>query len=1099
MGGEAAAQGDAARAFAAVRAIGAMPDVAYARIEAADGRLLAETGQGVRLTRDAEVSAGRALPLLDALSSRTVMVSAPITYARRDVGKVVLLGRLEGASARLLGSLLIGLLAAVTAAGLALVVAWRLQRGISGPILALTDAMAKVRADHDYRRSADVQADDEVGDLVDGFNAMLGEIRDRDDAIARHMAGLEQTVAERTSDLVTARDAAQAANSAKSDFLATMSHEIRTPMNGIMVMAEMLAAGEVPPRQRRFAEVIAKSGSSLLAIINDILDFSKIEAGKLDLEGAPVDPSEIADDACSLFWERARSKGLDLAAYVDPSVPAMIEADAVRLRQVVGNLINNAIKFTETGGVFVEVMAPAPDRLRVAVHDTGIGIAADKLPSLFSAFTQADQSTTRRFGGTGLGLAICKRLVEAMGGKVMVRSTEGKGSVFGFEIPVAVLAPAAPWPALSGVVALSVFEAPTRTAMRRYLARCGLAIAEPGQAADLAICVPPAAPLLSEKSGPVILVGEYGDAAPAALQRAGRADAALVQPFRRCDLQDMLSAWAEGRPLGEAAHQRAEEERSALPSFAGARLLVVDDSAVNREVALEALSRLGVTAAVAGDGRQAIEAVGAEAFDLILMDGSMPEMDGYEATREIRRLEAAGGRARLPVIALTAHVVGAAAEAWREAGMDGVLHKPFTLASLAKVLGEHLAPAEGEAPLAEAPVQAVIPASTHAAKTAPSELFDMQVQGDLAAMAEAGKADFVARVFKLYRDNAPGAADRVVRSLAAGDPADAGKAAHALKSMSLNIGARAVAEQAAALEARALAGETIDPADAERLCETLLRTLDGLGGEVAPVAEDDPNKALLADLALAAERGQFRLVYQPQMSRDGGSLAGVECLIRWRHPERGEISPAVFIPLAEQHGLIRPITRWVMRQAMTETKALGPVAVTIGVNASAVEIGDPAFVEEVAALVAETGYDPSRLEVEITETAILHDSDEVTTAIARLHELGVKIALDDFGVGYSSLSHLRMFAFDKLKIDQTFISDCIKDVASATLVHAVVSIGRALGMKVVAEGVETEQQRNFLKVAGVHAMQGWLFGRPGPIEDIAAILSREAEPAKAAG
>ncbi len=316
LSAQAAASADRTQAFAAIRAVALMPEVRYARIEASNGGLLAETGAGARLTTDVKLGAdgrigepGQTPSFWALMRSRTVQASAPILQAGRRVGRVVVLGQLSGEAGRVGQSLLISLAAAMIAAGAGLGVAWRLQRGVSGPIQALTAVVGQIRETHDYGRRAEVAADDEVAELVAGFNGMLDEIRIRDTALARHMAGLEQTVAERTADLVVAKEAAEAATNAKSDFLATMSHEIRTPMNGIMVMAEMLAAGEIPPRQRRFAEVIAKSGSSLLAIINDILDFSKIEAGKLELEAAPVDLADVADDVCSLFWERARAKG----------------------------------------------------------------------------------------------------------------------------------------------------------------------------------------------------------------------------------------------------------------------------------------------------------------------------------------------------------------------------------------------------------------------------------------------------------------------------------------------------------------------------------------------------------------------------------------------------------------------------------------------------------------------------------------------------------------------------------------------------------------------------------------------------------------------
>jgi two-component system sensor histidine kinase BarA len=1101
LSGEATDAGDEAKAFSALRAIRVMPDVLYARIERADGRMLSEAGDGVRLSRDLKLGDRTSASPLALLQSRTVQVSAPIVHGNQPVGKIILLARLEGAAARLWASLVTGLLAAALSGGVGLIIAWRLQRRITGPILSLTAAMEGVRQTHDYSRSAIVDADDEVAELARGFNAMLSEIRDRDSQIAGHVEGLEATVAERTADLVEAKEAADAANSAKSDFLATMSHEIRTPMNGIMVMAEMLAAGDVPPRQRRFAEVIAKSGGSLLAIINDILDFSKIEAGKMDLETAPVDPAEIAEDVASLFWERARSKGLDLAAYIDPACPGVIDGDPTRLRQVLGNLVNNAIKFTETGGVLIEITPAGPDRLRLSVRDSGIGIARDKLGSVFGAFTQADQTTTRKFGGTGLGLAICKRLVDAMGGRVSVASELGVGSVFTVEIPVTVREPAAEWPVFEkGQFALALSGACTGAALTAYLERAGLSLAE---TARLTFGDAAALRERADRAEAAVCLGEYGDAAPGELVRDGLADVVMTQPFRRADLRRILERRLTGAAIAGVLDVETRAAAERLPRFSGKRLLVADDSAVNREVALEALSRLGIQASVAMDGREAVAAAMAKTYDLILMDGSMPEMDGYEATKEIRAREAVLGSPRLPIVALTAHVVGRAADAWREADMDGVLHKPFTLASLAEILGRFLEadPETGEGPdlpvaqAEDAPSAPAQPAPRAEARAMPEGLFDPQVTAELASMAEGGKADFVERVRQLYRDNAPPAARRVIEAAASGSTHEAALAAHALKSMSLNIGAKAVAELAGRIEARARDPGVVDSALAESLYRRLLETLDALEQPVAqapsPVAAQgarmpDEEEALAADLAGAAARGEFSLVYQPQVDRDGVTLLGVECLLRWTHPDRGSVSPALFIPIAERRGLIRDISRWVLDEAMSQTRELGEL--TIGVNASALEFSDPGFIDELSVQLARHRFDPARLEIEITETAVLGDGEEVRRNISRLHDLGVKIALDDFGVGYSSLSHLRMFGFDKLKIDRAFVTDCASDMQSATLVHAVVSVGRAMGMKVVAEGIETEAQWKFLKVAGVHALQGYLFGRPEPIAALRARL-----------
>jgi EAL domain-containing protein (putative c-di-GMP-specific phosphodiesterase class I)/signal transduction histidine kinase len=249
----------------------------------------------------------------------------------------------------------------------------------------------------------------------------------------------------------------------------------------------------------------------------------------------------------------------------------------------------------------------------------------------------------------------------------------------------------------------------------------------------------------------------------------------------------------------------------------------------------------------------------------------------------------------------------------------------------------------------------------------------------------------------------------------------------------------------------------------------------------------DDERALLADLDGAAERDEFSLAYQPQVERDGERILGVEALLRWTHPIRGSVSPSVFIPLAERAGRIERVTAWVVERVLAETQYLSGLQVSF--NASALEFADKGFVDRLLAAVAETGYDARRLEVEITETAILHHEKPVLESMKRLHAAGIGVALDDFGAGYSSLSHLRRYPFDKLKIDREFITDCSRDMESATVVHAVVSIGRALGMKVIAEGVETQTQCNFLRVAGVYAMQGYLFGKPVPIDDLAPLIS----------
>jgi EAL domain-containing protein (putative c-di-GMP-specific phosphodiesterase class I)/signal transduction histidine kinase/CheY-like chemotaxis protein len=1073
LASDATLKGDKQGAYHALRAIGQMPDVEYGRILRADGGLLVETGAGTRLVRDVRAGGETNASIFTALFSRSSEVSAPVLHNGQTVGCVVLLGRTDDVFIRFLASLLTSLGVAVVAIAIGLLIAWRLQERIARPIVALTDAMQDVERTHDFGKPVDVPADGEVASLVGGFNRMLSEIRERDDRIAAHMAGLEAEVKTRTAELVVARDAAESANSAKSDFLATMSHEIRTPMNGVMVMAEMLAAGSLPVRERRFAEVIAKSGASLLAIINDILDFSKIEAGKLELEMVAVDLSEIVDDVLSLFWERAQGQGLDLAGYVDPSVPKLVESDPVRLRQVISNLVNNAIKFTQVGGVLVEVTVEA-GAIRIAVRDTGIGIAEDKIGSVFGAFTQADQSTTRRFGGTGLGLAICKKLVEAMSGAFEVTSKLGKGSVFAVRLPVRALETMPRWPqARAGRATALVRHHGVFTCdiLERYLRRAGYAIAP----SDAAVVIGDADGLRDAQGAQRVCIAAYGDSEPYELLRRGEVQAVQTQPLQRREIEAMLAALEAGTPLADAALTGKADVGETLPSFAGARVLVADDSAVNREVAMEALRRLGVEATLVADGQAAVDAAAATAFDIILMDGSMPVLDGYDAARAIRKVQ----MRHVPIIALTAHVVGSAAEAWRDAGMDGVLHKPFKLKGLAETLGRFLTP--GTETTGVAP--------SHAPAITQDDLFDPEIVAQLEELAAAGRTDFVQKIRRLYAENAPRTILQLRESVTAADADGASKAAHALKSMSFNLGASAVADQAASIESVGLAGTVPDAAAVNRLATLLERTLKALGFEAEELSDDE---ALLRDLRKAVADDALTVVYHPQYDAAGRELVACEALLRWTHPTRGPVSPAVFIPLAEEAGFISDITEWVLNRTLIEMKN---VPLSVAVNASAHDFARPDFVTRVEAAIARTGFDPRWLEIEVTETAIIQNESQVRRNMDALRAGGVRIALDDFGAGYSSLQHLRRFPFDKLKIDREFITNCTSDIQAATIIHAVVSIGRALGMKVTAEGVESEQERQFLKVAGVHAVQGMLFGEAVPVDQLRALLPAPARTA----